>query len=363
MPPLIRLLAAASQDRDDLALGSLPPDQVRWAVETGLGPWLRRCTVKDPDVAASPLWPLVHGADLTARVIAGEQADATDEVVRVCEALEVPVTLLKGISICEQYYPEPHLRLMGDIDILIDEHRIPAIESRLLERGYVRTSENPPAFYETHHHSVPLFHPDRRVWLELHRGLFPSDSALAGARVFGLETVRGELRPSLFRGRRVNRLSDELQLLYLVAHWAFALRRVGGTIGMLDVSRLLNNAPRLSWEKIFGWLDGSSIVSSYLCLLLTYLDSRRLARIAPGILKEVSSRQRSFGTMNLAVLHAVIDRYMVAGRSSSLLMSERNIPIIWRALSSSRRPLVNALVLLWSLLPSGAWFFSLSRPR
>jgi hypothetical protein len=362
-PPLIRLLEAASQDRTDLTLASLPPGQIRWAVETGLGPWLRRCTANDPDAAASPLWPLVHSADLTARVIAGEQLDAMDEVARVCEDHATPVTLLKGISICEQYYPEPHLRVMRDIDLLIDEDRIPAIESRLLELGYVRMSENPPAFYETHHHTAPFFHPHRRVWLELHRQLLPSNCLGGWAGMFGLEAIRSQLRPSFFRGRPVNRLSDELQLLYLAVHWAFGLQRVGGMVGMLDVSRILNSAPHLEWERILGWLDGSSAVSTYLCLLLTYLDGRHLANIEPGILREVYSRQRSFGAMNLAALHAVIDRYVVDGRESRFLMSARNFSIVWQNLLGPRRPSLNALMLLWRLLPSRAWFFSLRRPR
>jgi len=77
---LTRLLTAASHDREDLRLEDFRPEQIRWAVETGLGPWLRLCTRGVPRAATSPLWPLVQGADLTARVIMGEQIDALRRV-------------------------------------------------------------------------------------------------------------------------------------------------------------------------------------------------------------------------------------------------------------------------------------------
>jgi len=261
------LLQAASQNRTDLTLADFRAEQIRWAVETGLGPLLRRATANDPTARTSPLWPFLRGADLTARLIVGEQMDAMDEIIRTCEGQTPPLTLLKGISIGEQHYPEPHLRLMGDIDVLVDQGIIRTVESLLLRLGYCRYSENPPAFYDTHHHLTPLFHPGKRVWVEIHRGLFPADSPVASDRVFGLENLRRELRLSEFRGRPVNRLSDELQVVYLASHWAFGFSRVRGMVGMLDLIYLLKKAPGLRWERILDWLDGS-IAATYVYVLL-----------------------------------------------------------------------------------------------
>lgn len=297
----------------------------------------------------------MQGADLTARIIAGEQGDAMDDIVRVCEPHAPPLTLLKGISMGDQYYPEPHLRLMGDIDILIDEGSIPSVESLLLQSGYLRDSEYLPAFYDTHHHTTPLFHPGRCVWVEIHRGLFPSSSPVGADTIFGLEHINAELRPSVFRGRRVNRLSDELQVVYLASHWVFGFRRVRGMVGMLDVIRLLTNARSLRWGRILEWLEGSSVAATSLYLLLSYLSRHRLVDIDPQILRALRARQRSFGGVNLRMLHAVIDRYVVSGRPFGHLMSARNFDIVWRNLSSPRRPSHNLLQLLWDLWPSRAW--------
>lgn len=355
MSSLVRLLDAAGHDRPDMTLADFSADQIGWAVKTGLGPWLRRCTSRDPAAASSPFWALVQAADVTARIIMAEQLDAMEELVEACARHARPVTLLKGISLCEQYYPEPHLRVMGDIDILVDgEDDIASVQAQLLRLGYRAESDYPPEFYATHHHVRPLFHPRRRVWIEIHRGLFPTSSRVGADPVFSLDNVRAEIRPSTFRGTPVNRLSDELQLIYLASHWAFGLKHARGIVGMLDVVRLLANAPALRWERILEGLQHST-AATYVSLLLTYVHRRRLADIDADILREVLRRQRSFGRAGLSALHAVIDRYVVDGREFSRLMRERNFGVIWQALLSPGPPSRNLLTLFWNLLPSRTW--------
>jgi len=81
---------------------------------------------------------------------------------------------------------------------------------------------------------------------------------------------------------------------------------------------LLRNARALRWERIFDWLDGS-VAAAYVYLLLSYLDRHRLTDIAPGVLHEFFLRQRAFGRTNLAILHALLDRYVADGREFGLL--------------------------------------------
>lgn len=250
---LLRLLQAARRDRAELTLAAFPPETVRWAVTSGLGPWLHRCIAADAGVAASPLWPLVQSADLTARLLVAEQLDAAEDIVAAAARTVAPLTLLKGISLCEPLYPVPHLRTMGDIDILANEEALPALQALLVELGYRSRSDYPAEFYAAHHHIMPMFHTRRRVWVEIHRSLFPRDSPAGSDQVFSPALVATELQPSHFRGHRVNRLSDELQLVYLASHWAFGFKQERGMIGMLDVIRLLDRTPR--WTRILPWLD------------------------------------------------------------------------------------------------------------
>jgi hypothetical protein len=142
--------------------------------------------------------------------------------------------------------------------------------------------------------------------------------------------------------------------VYIASHWAFGFNRERGMIGMLDVSRLLERAV-LRWPRIHAWLDGA-FASTYVYLLLTYLASRSLADLEPKILEEIWDRQRSFGRANLAALHAVLDRHVVAGRPFDRMVSERTFVRLWRAFLSPGRPSANAIKFGWDLLPSRHWF-------
>ena len=333
-------------------------------MESGLGPVLRRCSADDPGARTSPLWPLLAGADLTARMIAAEQIDAIDEIVRACGRQVEPPTLLKGISISAQVYPETHLRPMRDIDLLVDEDAMPAVESVLLELGYQQRPTESPEFYREHHHTTPFFHPKKRVWMEIHRALFSVRSPVGSDRVFSVDNVKAVRLRAELRGRTVNRLSDELQVVYLASHWAYGsgFVRVGGMIAMLDMIYLLRNARSVRWEQIFDWLDGS-VAATPVYLLLTYLDRYGLVDLPPGVLGELARRQRSFGRASLKMLHAMIDRYVTDGWEFGPLVSERSFYILWRTLLLPQRPSRKLPLVLWNLLPSRGGLVRLAMPR
>lgn len=351
-PRLIPLLQAASQSQGSLTLAVFNEAQIRWAVETGLGPLLFQATKADPDAPTSALWPLLQSANLTAQVLAGEQVNAMVEIIDACTGQGHVLTLLKGISVCDQYYPEPHLRPMRDIDFLVQDAHLPSVESLLLKLGYRQQSKRPPEFFEKHHHTMPFFHPQKGIWVEVHRRLFSPKSGIGVDKVFSLENIETHLRPSEFQGRKVTRLSDELQTIYIVSHWARAFYVVGGMIAMLDTIYLLNNTKdMLRWEQILDWAKDSS-VSTYLYVMLTYLDQYKLIDCSPEILHELFLRQKSFGNLNLKIVHILIDQYLVDGRTFGRMLNRRNLRILWRTLLLPGPPFRNLMLIPWNLLPS-----------
>jgi hypothetical protein len=341
-PGLLAVLRAAAHGGTDLTMSALDDRLVRWAVDTGLGPLLLRTAAHDPEAATSPLWPLVKGADLTARVLTAQQIEATTELIDACRGLTPPLVLLKGISICEQHYPDPHLRPMRDIDVLIEEDAVATVEAILAGRGYRPSTRKPAAHYAGHHHGRPLVHPDTGVWVEVHRALCSLPSGPSGDDVLGLANLRTQLRPSQFRTRPVRRLSDELQIVHLACHWAEGLPALvrtgslGGMIAMADLAFLLNDNPAVRWDRILTWLDGALAARS-VYLLLTYLDTRHIIRVPPGILGRMRARQ-PLGGVALRIAHAMIDRYVVDGHDLGPLMSARAFTRIWRTLVLRRLP-------------------------
>jgi len=123
-------------------------------------------------------------------------------------------------------------------------------------------------------------------------------------------------------------------------------------IAMLDVIYLLGNSKSaLHWERILDWLHGSAAALP-LYLLLTYLQRCHLIEVAPEVLHELSCRQRSLGKLGLFMMHALIDRYLVDGRSPGPILSPRNLPLLWNTLLFPGPPWRNLLLLPWYLLPS-----------
>ena len=343
------MLQAASQGRRDVALATFEAAKGHWAVETGLGPLLAHTTADDPQAKASRLWPAVQGADLLSRMLTAEQFAAMDEILDACDGRMPPVTLLKGISIADQHYPLPHLRPMRDLDILVEATDLPTIESVLHTLGYHQQSSIPPAFYHTHHHLMPFVHPRRGIWVEVHRQLFPPHSRLGADPVFRLDHLTTQLQGSTFRGRPVKRLSDALQLVYIACHWADDLPGLGGMLAMLDLIYLLHNTRHdPCWERLLDWLRGS-VAAAPVYLLLSYLVRDHLIAIPPDTLRELSRRQHAFGPLNLHLMHALLDRFVVDGHPHGRVYSPYHLDIIWKTLLQSGRPWENLLRASWNL--------------
>ncbi len=342
--PLHALLWFAARGREDLSLAAFAEHHVRWAIETGLGPLLFRTTRAHPQTPTSPFYPLLRGAYLSGQVLATELLEAMEEILDTCAGCISQIVLLKGISLCEQYYPEPYLRPMRDLDFLVEEAELPRVEALLATLGYRQHSSQPAEWYAAHHHSMPFYHPRRGIWVEVHRGLVPQRERRRSGRVFSLDTIRAQLRPSVFRGRAVTRLSDELQIPYIASHWARDFKTVGGMIALLDIIYLLENTKdTLHWEPILDWLHDST-AATHLYLLLSYLDRHQLVDIAPEVLCALSARARSLGPANCKILHALIDRYLVRGTPFRGVCSLRNLDILWRTLLLPGAPARNLLL-------------------
>jgi hypothetical protein len=331
-PQLISLLEAISSGRTDLSLNAFDDRIVGWAIQSGLGPLFYRAVKDNPNNLACPHWYALKAADLTARVVTGDHLEAMGEILDACRGQVLPLTLLKGISIAEECYSEPHLRLMRDLDFLVQKESLPSVKATLKQIGYRQRCDNSTRMYETHHHAAPFFHEEKNVWVEVHHSLLSPKREASRDRIFQPETILCQSRPSQFQGREVRRLSFELQLVYLATHWAQDFRRVGGMVGVVDAIYLLKQAgDELCWDWIVNSVRGS-IAATYLYLLLSYLDRYRLVEIDPEILHELFLTQPSFGKISLEAAHAIVDRYSVAGARLGRL-NERFVTIAWKTLT------------------------------
>ena len=167
--------------------------------------------------------------------------------------------------------------------------------------------------------------------MEVHRGLFPPASPLGRDRLFRRETLEQERQPSTFHGHAVFRLSPELQLVYIAAHWAMGFQPIGGLIALLDATYLLQQtAGALDWGRLLAWLEGSAAAAP-LYLLLTYLDASHLVDLPSEVLPQLRTRQHALSPTRLALGHWLVHQYFVAGHPSGRILSNYGW-ILWLTL-------------------------------
>jgi hypothetical protein len=270
---------------------------------------------------------------MTARCIADEHREAVTEIIDAARRCLPQLILLKGISVADEIYPQFHWRPMRDIDLLVPCESLAPMEKILRDIGYRQTSALGRRAYDSHHHTMPFFHTERGVWVEVHHHLISSRSRACQDRFFELAHVFAEIRKSGFHGREVYRLSPELQVAYLAVHWAQDFKEIGGMIAALDLIFLLRQkGSALCWEHLLTWVDRSATAVS-LYLLLSYLESRRLIVLPREVLDRLSAGQGVFGRWTLAAAHKIIDRYLLDGSKYGIFLSRRTLRVAWDTLA------------------------------
>jgi Uncharacterised nucleotidyltransferase len=271
-------------------------------------------------------------ADLTTRIINDIQFETLCEILTRCKDLLSPITLIKGSSTGSELYPQPHLRVMRDLDLLVDPKEQSILESILLEMGFRQRSINSHEYYTTHHHSMPFYHRGKDVWVEVHRGLFPPGHKLAKLPVFSPGNIAAESRLSSLKEIPVMRLSPELQIVYTASHWVLdlmGLKREGGLFGLLDIIYLLGRAQEdIRWNLILNWVQ-DSVAGTNLYLVLSYLCQNDIIDLDREILAKLFVRQRSFGRVNLKIAHFLITQYVVTGK---IPIAPGKVALLWESL-------------------------------
>ncbi|MFO1303207.1 MAG: nucleotidyltransferase family protein [Burkholderiales bacterium] len=290
--------------------------QLRHVVDAGLAP-LAYHAARDQLQTLPSCWvEILKAADVTARFTHAARRETAVQVIDTCRGLGIDVTLLKGISIEDQCYPVPHLRPMGDVDLLLPARDAARIESALLDLGYARKPDWIDG--EGEPHGAPLRDPHRDVWIEPHTALFHRDAPVNAGRLFGPETVASMSIASTFNERPVQRLRDELQLAYIACYWLRDITNNGThptfVIPLVDALLLLRSSARtLDWDALLGSID-NDLAAASLYLLLAEASAHGCEEVLAPVLPRLAARQRILGAAELRVLHRMLDASLVDGK-------------------------------------------------
>ena len=130
----------------------------------------------------------------------------------------LPITefvLLKGAAYALSGLPFARGRVQSDVDILVPKPKLPAVESALLEHGWVhmKVDQYAQQIYRSWSHELPpLYHPDRGTVLDVHHNILPLSGRLHPDAQKLLNSAEG------IPGTPYQRLSPPDMVLHASAH-------------------------------------------------------------------------------------------------------------------------------------------------
>lgn len=301
---LARLLAEPSSAPD------IPPDQwpalVRLAVRSRLGPVLlwtlkQHATPPCPPPEMARLVTATRQAALRWMVL----SRTARQLNRVWAEAGIPAIWLKGIALALTVYPQPALRPMNDLDVLVPYEQRQAALALARSAGFDECAPGDLLFdprsraYErVSHHYILTSQTDNPVIVELHYRLLRPRMLLSREQAAWFWT---QTRPAPGDEPALTVFQAEARLLYLAAH---AMLHHGeeaiGLNSLFDLHQLITG----------GALDWDTVIERAVAFRWTYGVEQALQRIVaffgtpvPGaVLDQLQARR----PVDENVLHAIL---------------------------------------------------------
>lgn len=193
-----------------------------------------------------------------------------DACLEISEALRdcgIAAVFLKGMHLAFFVYPDPGLRPMADVDILIPRDALPEVEARLLTMGYALPSFSPERegtlrdlhgippgvdlldWFRSSYKHLGFGHASRIEKLEVHWSLGRREDPLDGLT----ERFLSRARTVCTGGRRLCLLRPEDLLLHLAVHESHDHRfQLFGLRPLCDIAWVLvRHGKEICWEGLW----------------------------------------------------------------------------------------------------------------
>jgi hypothetical protein len=166
-----------------------------------------------------------------------------EKVLQAFNQGDIPVIPLKGIHLAENIYKNIALRVMGDVDLLVQKKDLEQIQRQLITLGY--TSR--PYWLESEHdllHSLPPFSKPNAADLDVHWDFENPDSPFKVDN----DGLWQRAIPVKVAGVDVLSLSPEDFLLHLCMHTSYHHRFESGLRSLCDLSATL-----ITYQSFLDW--------------------------------------------------------------------------------------------------------------
>lgn len=186
------------------------------------------------------------------RLINHVRSSALSDLVRSFQQSYIPYRILKGAALAYMLYPEPGLRPMKDMDILVRDSDLEQVSVLLKQAGYNQNGQRPVS---TEKHHLPEFHQvvdGFTLTIELHSHLLLETSGHPWGRMEDLHT--SPMQFSLPDGVQATTLGPADMLYHLCRH-AFYDNHALEPLCMIWVADIINLAEKFTEEIDWGRVE------------------------------------------------------------------------------------------------------------
>jgi hypothetical protein len=205
------------------------------------------------------------------------------EVTAELTAAGIDYAVLKGGAMLGGAYPDPAVRPVRDLDLLVRPAEVNQASDLLIARlRCVPQSQVTGVVledYSVHKHVEPLWSETRGIAIELHTRLVDRPRRGDGGLLFDPDRLLARTEPRLLGSRALACLAWPETLLHLIAHGVHDHQLNNGPLLLTDVLAIVRHA-EVDWDSFWriaeegGWTGAARLTND----LLAYLTSSDTAR-------------------------------------------------------------------------------------
>ncbi|MEM6857521.1 MAG: nucleotidyltransferase family protein [Pseudomonadota bacterium] len=207
------------------------------------------------------------------------------EIGELLDASRIPYAALKGASLSLEFYDEPALRPMRDLDIIVAPEMAEHAYSLLQEAGYSKEPGKGDYGLDFAHH-LPMLANKNRVFLELHHRIAPREWSGSLALANRLLT---HARIADFQGHQVRMAHPTDTFLHLVVHASFQHLFDNGPNLLSDVTAL-QSAGLIDRDEVDAFASNHGLTQSVAlvdALVARYRDGKT-GDAPPGMIAQAA---------------------------------------------------------------------------
>jgi hypothetical protein len=251
------------------------------------------------------------------------------QLIRLLAEVRVDVIVLKGSALLAEVWPNPSLREMADIDILVRCGDLSAAEQSLQKNGYLPIEHHHPAehYRKYHHHLVPYFNPTAacRLPIEIHHNIEqPTDPISVDMSDFW-----NSARAITFNDTTLHVLSPENLLVHLCMSLAYSNRFLNQIRDMIDISQtVFHFGTAMQWDNIVMVARKSAMAN---CIYYALYFSKNLfgAAIPRQVLDQIGT-QVSVKFISHHLLRYLVKQYSLVSVTTTPLVPINKLKLVCR---------------------------------